>query len=132
MSERFFRLLQGIYLLAALYFEQDLLIYIFIGVFLFEAISNWRIPTLITRLRYGANAGSRFSDDLLSEHTAALYSFEAERMLRITVAFLLVLTFIVFREPMWFFPWFIAVMLLSAGITNMCPMVMFYRYTGFK
>ena len=130
MSERFFRFIQGIYLLTALYLDQDLLIYIFLGVFVFEAITNWRVPTIVSRLRYGAKL--RPSAEMSTVHIKTHYSFEAERMLRLTVALLLVLTFILFREPMWFFPWFIAIMLLSAGITNICPMVMFYRYLGFR
>ena len=130
MSERFFRLIQGIYLLTALYFGQDLMIYIFMGVFLFEAATNWRVPTMVSRLRYGAK--SRANAEMSTIHIKTHYSFEAERMLRLTVAFLLTLTFIMFPEPMWFFPWFIAIMLLSAGITNICPMVMFYRYLGFR
>lgn len=135
MSERFFRLIQGIYLLIALYFDLDIMIYIFMGVFLFEAITNWRVPTVISRLRYGASTdtGDNFSSGNLStEKSKVRYNFEAERMLRITVTLLLVLTFVLYPEPMWFFPWFIAFMLLSAGITNICPMVMSYRYLGFK
>ena len=132
MSERIFRLIQGIYLLTALYLDQDIMIYIFMGVFLFEAVSNWRVPTVVSRLRYGPEAVIDSRRDLSAEYIRTRFSFEAERMLRITVALLLVLTFILFPEPMWFFPWFIAVMLLSAGITNICPMVMFYRYLGFR
>jgi hypothetical protein len=132
MSERIFRLIQGIYLLTALYFDLDILIYIFMGVFLFEAITNWRVPTVVSRLRYGSSAVASASEDMSTERIKGHYSFEAERMLRITVAFLLVLTFILYPEPMWFFPWFIAAMLLSAGITNICPMVMFYRFLGFR
>lgn len=132
MSERFFRLIQGIYLLTALYLDQPLMIYIFMGLFLFEALTNFRVPTVISRLRYGVIAGFAASPEMSTQYIQTRYNFEAERMLRITVALLLILTFVVFPEPMWFFPWFIAVMLLSAGITNICPMVMFYRYLGFR
>jgi hypothetical protein len=132
MSERIFRLIQGIYLLIALYLDLDIMIYIFMGVFLFEAISNWRVPTLVSRLRYGPEAVAISNAEMSTMSIKTHYKFEAERMLRLTVTFLLVLTFVLFPEPMWFFPWFIAVMLLSAGITNICPMVMFYRYLGFR
>lgn len=130
MSERFFRLIQGIYLLTALYLDLDILIYIFMGVFLFEAATNWRVPTIVSRIRYGKNAAARAEMSTMPIKTH--FRFEAERMLRLTVAFLLIFTFIVYPEPMWFFPWFIGMMLLSAGITNICPMVMFYRYLGFR
>ena len=130
MSERFFRLIQGIYLLIALYFDLDIMIYIFMGVFLFEAVTNWRIPILISRIRYGSRAAARA--EMSTMHIDTHYQFEAERMLRLTVIFLLLFTFVVYPEPMWFFPWFVALMLTSAGITNICPMVMFYRFMGFR
>jgi archaellum biogenesis protein FlaJ (TadC family) len=128
MSERAFRFIQGIYLLIALFFEIDMMIYVFIGVFLFEALTNWRVPIIVSRLRYGADALKAQRE---SQKTPR-FSFEAERMLRITVVALLVISFILYPELLWFLPWFVAVMLLLAGITKICPMVLFYRYFGFR
>lgn len=125
MTERSFRLIQGLYILLALYFEVDILIYAYLCVLLFEGITNWRIPILINRLRYGeiplegVEQGSRFS-------------FEAERFMRIVVFTLFIFTFLVFPELGWFFPWFIGAMLFMAGVTNICPMVMMFRYLGFR
>lgn len=126
MSERSFRVIQGVYLLIALFFEIDVMVYIFIGVFLFEAITNWRVPTIVSRLRYGKVAVSE-----QSEHTTK-FSFEAERMLRLTVSALLLVSFVLYAELLWFLPWFVAVMLLLAGITKICPMVLFFRYFGYR
>lgn len=128
MSERTFRLFQGIYLLVALFLEIDMMIYIFIGVFLFEAATNWRVPILVSRLRYGAKAAGAHP----AKPDGSRFGFEAERMLRITVALLLWVSFIMFPELLWFVPWFVAVMLLLAGITKICPMVIFYRFCGFR
>jgi hypothetical protein len=37
-----------------------------------------------------------------------------------------------YREQIWFFPWFIGFMLFMAGMTNICPMVMGLRWIGFR
>lgn len=126
MSERDFRIIQGIYLLIALYLKNEMMIYIFLGVFLFEAITNWRVPMIVSRLRHGpAKVQSE-------NQKPARFNFEAERMLRVTVAILLVVSFILYPELLWFLPWFVAMMLLLAGITKICPMVLFYRFLGFR
>ena len=126
MSERSFRFLTGVYLLIALYYKLDMMIYVFLGLFLFEALTNWRVPTIASRLRYGAKAGNSKGTN------SAKFNFEAERMLRLTVVAFLVVSYILFPQQLWFFPWFVAVMLLLAGISSICPMVMFYRALGFR
>jgi hypothetical protein len=104
------------------------MIYAFIAVFLFEALTNWRVPIIVSRLRYGANAaGSK-----PVAPNSPRFGFEAERMLRITVAALLGVSFIMYPNILWFVPWFVAVMLSLAGITAICPMVIFYRFCGFR
>jgi len=125
MSERSFRLIQGLYILIALYFGWDMLLYAYIALLGFEGLTNWRIPLLITRLRYGKAAVSR-------DAVPAKFHFEAERALRLVVFTMLVFTVLVFPEPAWFFPWFIGAMLLMAGITNICPMVIMFRSLGLR
>lgn len=127
MSERTFRFIQGLYILAALYLENDIMMYVYLGVIGFEAITNLRVPVLVSRLRYG-----RGMVDETSEPMACKFNFEAERMLRVVVLLLMIFTFVLFPDITWFFPWFIGVMLLMAGITNICPMVMFMRFLGFR
>ena len=127
MSERVFRLIQGFYILIPLYFGMDVLLYIYIGVLAFEAITNWRVPMLLSKLRYGKNA---VADRLIKQDST--FGFESERLFRVVVLLLMILTFLLFPEPGWFVPWFIGVMLLMAGITSICPMVMFFRYLGFR
>lgn len=126
MSERNFRFIQGVYLLIALYLKLDMMIYIFIGVFLFEAITNFRVPTMVSRLRYGAKTTNS------NMPSSSKFHFEAERMLRLTVVTFLVVSYILYPQQLWFVPWFVATMLLLAGISSICPMVMFYRALGFR
>jgi len=127
MTERWYRLIQGIYLIVALYIENDAMMYGFILLLSFEAITNLRIPGLILR----ATGSSDFSDDE-PENECYTFSIESERLLRVFVVLFLVLSYVLFPEPVWFFPWFVAAMLLLAGITNICPMVMMFQFVGFK
>jgi len=127
MSERVFRLILGIGLLIILMLDIPELIYAYIGLLLFEGVTNWRIPILISKVRYGADYMTA-----VNACGGVKTSFEAERVLRLLVVLLLVLSYIMFYEVLWFFPWFIGVMLLLAGLTNICPMVMALRWIGFK
>lgn len=128
MSERVFRFILGAVLIFLLYLQADELVYVYIGILLFEGATNWRVPLLVSRVRYGTDFRST---DVLSPGCSRI-PFDAERMLRLIVAVLLVLTFVLFPEQTWFFPWFIGFMLFMAGMTNICPMVMGLRWMGFR
>lgn len=128
MTERSFRLILGASLLLMLYLDFELGIYIYIGILCFEGLTNWRIPVLVSRARFGDNYKS---NDILSPDCSKI-SFDAERALRLIAAGFLVITFVIFKTEAWFFPWFIGSMLLLAGITNICPMVMGLRWAGFR
>ena len=143
MSERSFRLIQGLYLLLALYFQLDVLILAYLIVLAFEGMTNWRIPLIVTRLRYGKlavpdgatmlNAGEPPLCAQTGNNCALYkYNFEAERLLRLVVFILLIFTVLIFPESGWFFPWFIGAMFFMAGLTNICPMVLLFRYLGFR
>lgn len=129
MSERIFRIVLGATLLILLTLNTTMGIYVFMGILLFEGLTNWRIPILVSKARFGnahldhvnACGGDKF-----------VIPFEAERMLRIVVLALLVFTYIYNNELFWWFPWFIGIMLCSAGLTGICPMVMMLRFIGFK
>jgi hypothetical protein len=102
MSERVFRIILGSILLAALYFDLRLVIYGFIIVILFEGITNWRVPLLVSRLP-GAPGGVN-SVCTLSPGDRARVNFEAERALRLAVAAFLIISYLVFSKELWFFP----------------------------
>ena len=129
MTERTFRIILGAILLAALYFDWRLVIYGYILVLTFEGITNWRIPTLVSRLQGEPTAGSACA---LSPGDKARINFEAERALRLVVAAFLVVSYIFFNKELWFFPWFIGFALFGAGLSGLCPMVMGFRWVGFR
>ncbi|WP_198265627.1 YgaP-like transmembrane domain [sulfur-oxidizing endosymbiont of Gigantopelta aegis] len=57
---------------------------------------------------------------------------EAERMMRFIVVLFLVISFFSLPDVLWFFPWYVAGMMIVSGISNICPMVMFLRWVGFR
>lgn len=128
MSERFFRFILGTTLILFLFMGWDRAVYGYICIVLFEGTTNWRIPILISRLRYGtASAGQSAPNCQLTA-----IDFDAERVLRMVIAGFLIVSFVVFRDALWFFPWFVGFALVMAGISGICPMAMFIRKIGFK
>lgn len=130
MNERNFRIVLGAILLIALYFELRLVVYGYMAILLFEAITNWRIPLLVSRLRgIPGDTGPTYA---ASPSALFTINFEAERALRLAVVGFLVISYVLFNDALWFFPWFIGFALFGAGLSGMCPMVMGFRRLGFK
>ena len=128
MSERTYRLFQGGIILAGLILEIDLFIYIFIGLSFFEGLTGWRIPVLVSRIR----KKKEIHEPPRKQNAFSRSALDAEQLMRLTVASLLSVSYFVFPGETWFFPWFMGAMLLMAGISNICPMVIYYRWLGFR
>lgn len=126
MSERTFRFILGTALLLLLYFDLHMLTYVYIGMLLFEGITNWRIPILISRLRYGKN----YTDKTLPQNYH--FKFEAERGMRLVFALVLTTTFYIIPEKFWFINWLISFALFLSGMVNFCPVVFTLRRLGFR
>lgn len=133
MSERNFRFVLGITLWAVLifsaYYENMIPVYVFVAFLLFEGITNLRVTTVVNHLRHIQAADIQQAN---SCNLKFIDKIEAERVLRIIVAAFVFLSFVVFPDIFWFIPWFVAGMLILAGITNICPMVMFLKWAGLK
>ena len=127
MSERGFRAIQGLYLLSALYFEAIPLLYAFMVLTAVEGLTNLRVPLVISRLRFGKAALATNTED-----NSYKYKFEAERLIRLTVLSLLIVAVLVVPDTLWFLPWFVGAMLFMAGVSNICPMAIFYHWLGFR
>jgi len=143
MSERVFRLITGMVLWAILLFstiyQNNLLMIAFCALLIFEGVTNWRVPTIISKIRFGSgNVHNHVEPELnsglnIEQRTHRHFgNIEAERMMRFMVVLFLFISFFTFPEILWFFPWYIAGMMIVAGISNICPMVMFLRWMGFK
>lgn len=111
MSERTFRLVLGVSLLTFLVIGWDKAVYSYVALLLFEGATNWRIPILTSKLRYGDN----FLDRLETTNECSCYSLEAERMLRLIVAGFVVMGFVLLPKLLWFFPWFVGFMFTMAS-----------------
>ena len=127
MTERTYLMITGLALLLFLYLELDYMVYAFISMLVIEGVTNWRLPKIIDLMRYGKNT------ELTSNNQSnSKINFEAERVLRLVVAVILVATYIFFPNQAWFLPWFVGVMLTFAGISRFCPMVLALKWIGLK
>ena len=132
MTERLFRLIIGSCILAALYFDLRNLMIGLVTVLMFEGLTNLRIPLLISRLRYGPSAVNSTDKVLWPINALFPISFDAERAWRFTVAVLLVLTYLMYYQQMWFMPWFMGFAIFGAGLSGVCPMLISLRLIGFR
>lgn len=137
MTERMFRIFLGAGLFILLYLSaingRKDLVPVFIGLLVFEGLTNWRIPVLITRLqtRIFSQANAPKQAGPVPSRQFSI-PFEAERAMRLVIASILVIPWVFSADILWVIPWFVASMLLLAGVTNICPIVMFFRWLGFK
>ncbi|MCI0506928.1 MAG: DUF2892 domain-containing protein [Gammaproteobacteria bacterium] len=129
MSERSYRLVLGSTLLILIYVNYPPLYYAYIGLLFFEGITNWRIPILINRLRFG-------QDHIIGRPalacSASALNFEAERAMRIVFGLILIPAIFFLPKDLWFINWIIASFLTLAGLVNFCPTVVTLRFLGFK
>jgi hypothetical protein len=134
MSDRAYRLIFGALLLISLSFDLNYLIYGLIVLSLFEGITNWRIPKLVSQLRAGSGQAHAaiVSANLLPVETPCRFNYEAERVLRFIMAILLFVTTVLFYDQLWFFPWFMGFAIFGAGASGVCPMLLATKWLGFK
>lgn len=130
MSNRIYRFLFGLILLVALYFEADYLVYALIITGLLEGITNWRIPILASRLRYHNDGDA--NEGALGINFKQRIPFEAERAWRVLVVSMLGITYFVFPDTLWFFPWFMGFAILGAGVSGVCPFYLGMKWIGFR
>jgi hypothetical protein len=118
MTDRTYRLLLGIAILVALYFDMTYAMYGLIGVMFLEGMTNWRIPLLVNRVlrRPGANVQPMGP-------LSTRWPLHSEQAWRLVVGFMLLLTAVLFKELVWFLPWFMGFAILGAGVSGVCPML---------
>ncbi|MDO8706343.1 MAG: DUF2892 domain-containing protein [Sulfuricaulis sp.] len=130
MSERIYRLLVGLSVLSILYLDSKPAMYVVIAVMVFEAVTNWRIPLLVSRIRYGKTEMSKLANR--ASGGGNRFQFEAERALRLLFSSVLLVTYILFNKNLWLFPWFAGFALAVAGLSGICPMLLFLEKLGFR
>ncbi len=131
MSERLYLFFVGVFILIALYFEVDVMIYLLCLLLFIEGITNFRLTTLTQKLMHVT-----VPVGLVSFQTHQRFEFDALRAWRITVAAMLGGSFFLLREygleVVWFFPWFMGFAIMGAGASSVCPVLLFIRWIGFK
>lgn len=125
MSERFNRVLLGVALIILLSVHWDVGVYVYIGLLLFEGITNQRIPLLVSAFRGNREGWTR-------EPGPARIPFDAERAWRLVSALFLIISFVLLPDALWFVPWFLGIAFFMAGITGVCPMSMALKWIGFR
>ena len=113
MSERYFRIVIGVWLIAGLFLGAVEFIYILSALLLVEGVTNYRVPALISRLRYG-KTWQDTKDDLVS--STSRLSFEAERALRFIVAVFIIVPLQPGMDVLWWLTWFVGFALIGGGL----------------
>jgi len=125
MSERDYRLVLGSVILAGLYFTLAELIYAVVLVLLMEGVFNFRLVSLLPYLMQQGRGMADWSG------TEVRYEFSAERAWRILFALGLFLSF-EFYTTYWAISWFLGFAVFGAGASGVCPMLMLFKWAGFR
>ena len=132
MNERTYRLILGGVLAVSLYFDVRNVVLIIISLQFVEGLMNWRVPVLLSRLRNKSPRSVLDRSGSLFSPKRRKFNFDAERAFRLVFAGILYLTYVVFNQTLWVFPWFIALSLIAAGLSGFCPMVIALHRLGFR
>lgn len=131
MSERLFLFIVGGYILSALYLDLDIMVYALCAWLLVEAVTNLRLTTLSQKMLH-----KTVPPGLTVFQTNQRFEFDSFRAWRLVVAIMLGSSFILVRdydiEVLWFFPWFMGFAILGAGVSGVCPVLLFIRWLGFR
>jgi len=131
MNRRLYNIMLGSLLLFSLYFDLNYIIYALIAIMFFEAITNIMIPGYLAKIPV-----SFLNDGLqpISSNPSrpCRINFHADRMWRILMGTILIISYILFFQYLWFVPWFLGFAILGAGVSDVCPMLEMIRFAGFK
>lgn len=127
MTNRMYRLLVGAIILIGLYFELPMVMYVLIGVVLFEGISNFRIPIIIEKL-----SGHTATDPPDGYKFKKRFNFDAERAWLLILGSVLFIVYALFYEKLWFIAWFMGFAIFGAGLSGVCPLFYSLKWAGFR
>ena len=131
MSDRGYLFFIGLYILCSVYFEVDAMIYALIVLLIIEGFTGWRLPQYLQKIRKVT-----LDSGLVVFQTKNSIAFDGLRAWRFTVATVLLLSYVLLNyydvEMLWFVPWFMGFAIMGAGLSSVCPMVMFIRWIGFR
>ena len=134
MSDRTYRLILGTLLLVFLYFDLHKLMLALIAVLFIEGVTNLRVPRLIAAVRRRVG---RYSEPVTyvtvaPRAKAPRFGCESERAWRLVVGVVLLLSYVLYNQQLWFLPWFMGFAIFGAGVSGVCPGLYSLRLIGFK
>jgi hypothetical protein len=121
MRESTFRVIIGLFLLALLFADFTYGIYAYCGYLMLEFISNIRFTSILNHFK-----------DKTGLMAGAYNDFDSERVLRLVVVAIVMGATVFNNSFTWPINWFVALMLVAAGITKICPMKMGLAWIGLK
>ncbi|MCW8922239.1 MAG: hypothetical protein OQK69_01225 [Gammaproteobacteria bacterium] len=131
MSDRVYFFLVGLGILAGLYIESMVMIYMLNAVLVMEGLTGITIARWFQKAR-----GIELGADLLASNKGTRFNFEALRAMRLVIAIVVLISYILVHEynieALWFFPWFLGFAVLGAGISGICPVYLTFKWLGFK
>ncbi|MCK5262463.1 MAG: hypothetical protein KAJ92_02205 [Gammaproteobacteria bacterium] len=131
MSDRIYLFLVGLSILIALYFELNIMIYVVVITMLLEGSTGLTLP-LLTKKIIDIQPGSM----MLQLNKVPKFNFEALRAMRLSVALVILVSYVAVHEynieVLWFFPWFLGFAVLGASVSGVCPVYLAFRWLGFK
>lgn len=113
----------GITVLTGLYFDLRGLVYALIALMAFEGLTNLRVANLFRPQPAvpGAAAGR-----------PPRFDFAAQRAWHLVVGSVLVISYAMFHDQLWFFTWFVGFAVTGAGLSGVCPVLVLLRAVGFR
>ena len=131
MNERTYLFLAGVYILVALYFDFEYMIYGLVVLLMLEGLSGMRLTTSFQKAGHISLDHGLFS--LNSRHR---FNVDALSVWRVVMASVLASSLILVHEyeieMLWFIPWFMGFAIMGAGASGVCPMHLGLRWAGFK
>ena len=131
MSDRVYLFFVGLTLLAALYLESDIMIYMAVVIMFLEGLSGWTLPRITQKIR-----NVELDPGVLKLAKPPRFNFEAFLVLRLFMASVVLTSYVAVHEYdveiLWFFPWFVGFAVLGAGVSSVCPVYLAIRWLGFK
>ncbi len=125
MTNRFYRGVLGLMLLISLYFNQSWMMYALITMLFLEGITDILVPTIVNTI--GKTLGFSASPAESMKVCLSLSYFSNERIWRLVVASLLLVTYSNV-DVLWFFPWFMGFAIFGAGLSGVCPVMLFIQW----
>lgn len=105
-----------------------------IFVLLLEGLFNVRISRFVVQLFSKARKSETAVSGVMPSSDAACsrLGFDAERMMSLALGLILLVSYALFYDVLWFFPWFLGFALLGSGASGVCPMLIGLKRFGFK